>query len=155
MNRCVAETDPLGRTTRGGYDAAGRLAWQESPDGRRTTWTYDAAGRPASMAVDGRTVTALTRDLRRRTVRVTDDTGEGNEGVERELEWNGRGLLVRRSRGGRTLRLDLRRRRPPHVDEHAGRRDDRVRVRRGGSACAGWTTRSSVGPPSTGTRPAG
>ncbi|GAB2583246.1 DUF6531 domain-containing protein [Microlunatus antarcticus] len=102
MNRCVAETDPLGRTTRAGYDAAGRLAWQESPDGRRTTWAYDAAGRPASMAVDGRTVTALTRDLRRRTVRVADDTGEGR--VEHELEWNGRGLLVRRSRGGRTLR---------------------------------------------------
>ena len=102
MNRCVAETDPLGRTTRGGYDAAGRLAWQESPDGRRTTWTYDDAGRPASMAVDGRTVTALTRDLRRRTVRVADDTGEAR--VEHELEWNGRGLLVRRSRGGRTLR---------------------------------------------------
>ena len=76
MNRCIAETDPLGRTTRAGYDAAGRQVWQESPDGRRTTWTYDAAGRPATMAVDGRTVTALTRDLRRRTVRTVDTTGE-------------------------------------------------------------------------------
>jgi YD repeat-containing protein len=24
MNRCIAETDPIGRTTRAGYDAAGR-----------------------------------------------------------------------------------------------------------------------------------
>ena len=49
MNRCVAETDPLGRTTTAGYDAAGRLVWQESPDGRRTTWTYDSR-RPAGLA---------------------------------------------------------------------------------------------------------
>ena len=101
LHRCTSETDPLGRTTRAGYDAGGRLAWQESPDGRRTTWTYDAAGRPASMAVDGRTVTALTRDLRRRTVRVADDTGPRR--VEHELEWDGRGDLVRRSRDGRTV----------------------------------------------------
>ena len=107
MNRCTAETDPIGRTTRAGYDPAGRQVWQESPDGRRTTWTYDAAGRPATMAVNGRTVTALTRDLRRRTVRTTDRTREDGHGnvvaVEHELEWNRRGQLVRRTRDGRTV----------------------------------------------------
>jgi len=102
LDRCVAETDPLGRTTRAGYDAAGRLAWQESPSGRRTTWTYDAAGRPVSMAVDGRTVTALRRDLRRRTVRVDDDSSGSR--VQHELEWDARGQLVRRSRDGREVR---------------------------------------------------
>ncbi|HET8970779.1 MAG TPA: hypothetical protein VFN19_06960, partial [Candidatus Nanopelagicales bacterium] len=101
MNRCVAETDPLGRTTRAGYDSAGRLVWQDNPDGRRLSWTYDPAGRPLSMAVDGRTVTALTRDLRRRTVRIEDRTGD--RPCVHELEWNGRGQLVRRSRGGRAV----------------------------------------------------
>ncbi|SDU81186.1 RHS repeat-associated core domain-containing protein [Microlunatus sagamiharensis] len=103
MNRCVAETDPIGRTTRAGYDAAGRQVWQESPDGRRTTWTFDASGRPATMAVDGRTVTALTRDLRRRTVRTVDSTREDGVVVEHELEWNRRGQLVRRTRDGRSV----------------------------------------------------
>ena len=110
MNRCTAETDPIGRTTRAGYDPPGRQVWQESPDGRRTTWTYDASGRPATMAVDGRTVTALTRDLRRRTVRTldyTDTTREDGHGnvfaVEHELEWNRRGQLVRRTRDGRSV----------------------------------------------------
>ena len=102
MNRCTAETDPLGRTTRAGYDGAGRLAWQHNPDGRRYTWSYDAAGRPVSMAVDGRTVTALTRDLRRRTLRIDDQTGDTVS--HHELEWNGRGQLVRRSRDGRDIR---------------------------------------------------
>jgi len=103
MNRCVAETDPIGRTTRAGYDATGRQVWQESPDGRRTTWTFDASGRPATMAVDGRTVTGLTRDLRRRTVRTTDTTREDGVVVEHELEWNRRGQLVRRTRDGRSV----------------------------------------------------
>ena len=83
MNRCTAETDPLGRTTRAGYDGAGRLVWQENPDGRRLTWTYDPAGRPAGMAVDGRPVTALTRDLRRRTLTIHDTTS--NTPCEHEL----------------------------------------------------------------------
>ncbi|WP_375430835.1 DUF6531 domain-containing protein [uncultured Friedmanniella sp.] len=104
MNRCVAETDPLGRSTSAGYDAAGRLAWREAPDGRRTTLTYDAAGRPATMAVDGKTVTALTRDLRRRTVTITDTSDPGRaEPVEHVLEWNSRGQLIRRARGGRAV----------------------------------------------------
>ena len=103
LNHCVAETDPLGRTTRAGYDAAGRLAWQESPDGRRTTWTYDGAGRAATMAVDGRVVTALTRDLHRRTVRITDTSDPAGRVSEHELEWNTRGQLVRRARDGKAV----------------------------------------------------
>ncbi len=103
MNRCIAETDPIGRTTRAGYDAAGRQAWQESPDGRRTTWTYDTTGRPVTIAVDGRTVTALTRDLRRRTVTITDTTDEDGRVAEHELEWNRNDQLVRRTRDGRSV----------------------------------------------------
>lgn len=103
MNRCIAETDQLGRITKAGYDGAGRLAWQESPDGRRTTWTYDAAGRPAGMAVDGRTVTALTRDLRRRTVTIRDSSDPSGRVCEHVLEWNRRGQLVRRARDGRAV----------------------------------------------------
>ena len=103
MNRCISETDPLGRTTTAGYDGAGRLAWQESADGRRTTWTYDAAGRPAGMAVDGRTVTALTRDLRRRTVTITDSSDPSGRVAEHVLEWNRRGQMTRRSRDGRAV----------------------------------------------------
>ncbi len=53
------------------------------------------------MAVDGRTVTALTRDLRRRTVRIEDRTGDTP--TEHELEWNGRGQLVRRRRDRREI----------------------------------------------------
>ena len=101
MNRCVAETDPLGRTTRAGYDGAGRLVWQENPDGRRLTWTYDPAGRPTGMAVDGRPVTALTRDLRRRTLTIHDTTS--NTPCEHQLEWNGRGQLLRRSRDDKSV----------------------------------------------------
>lgn len=100
-NRCVAETDPLGRTTRAGYDAAGRLAWQTDSDGHTTSWTYDAAGRPASMAVDGRTVTSLARDLRRRTVTIEDRIGQ--RPCVHELEWDRRGQLVRRARDGRAV----------------------------------------------------
>jgi RHS repeat-associated protein len=101
MNRCVSETDPLGRTTRAGYDEAGRLAWQEDPDGHRTTWTYDSTGRPLSMAVDGRILSSLTRDLRRRTVTIDDHTNDTPS--RHQLEWNRRGQLVRRGRDGREV----------------------------------------------------
>lgn len=101
MNRCVGETNPLGRTTRAGYDPAGRLVWQTDPDGHRTSWTYDAAGRPLSMAVDGRTLTTVTRDLRRRTVTIDDRTRE--QPSKQVLEWNRRGQLIRRARDGRAV----------------------------------------------------
>ena len=103
LNRCVAETDPLGRTTRAGYDAAGRLAWQEEPSGSRTSWTYDESGRIASSSVDGRTVSAISRDLRARTVTLTDHTRPDGLPMVHEMEWNRRGQLVRRSRDDRSL----------------------------------------------------
>ena len=102
QNHCIAETDPLGRTTRAGYDAAGRQIWQEDPTGRRTTWTYDAHGRLESVGVDGTTTSSIVRDLRNRSVRILDRTGEG-EPLVHELEWNRRGQLVRRTRDGRSV----------------------------------------------------
>jgi len=102
MNRVVAETDPLGRTTRAGYDGAGRQSWQEDPTGRRLSWTYDESGRVAEEAVDGRTVSAIARDLRARTVQITDHT-RGEQAQVHDLAWNRRGQLVSRSRDGRTV----------------------------------------------------
>ena len=102
MNHLVAETDPLGRTTRAGYDASGRQVWQTSPDGERTEWTYDAAGRVASVAVDGRVVSSIVRDIRGRTARVVDHTQPDVESVH-ELRWDARGNLVSRTRDGRGL----------------------------------------------------
>ncbi|GAB3769477.1 DUF6531 domain-containing protein [Microlunatus parietis] len=102
QNRCVAETDPLGRTTRAGYDPLGRQTWQEDPGGRRTEWTYDAAGRVASIAVDGRTVSTISRDLRNRRVTVTDRSRRDRVSVS-ELEWNRRHQLIRRTRDGQSV----------------------------------------------------
>jgi RHS repeat-associated protein len=101
MNHVVAETDPLGRTTRAGYDAAGRQIWQEDAEGPRTEWAYDSAGRLASVTVDGRTVTAIERNLRARRVLIQDHVGD--RPVLHELEWNPHGQLVRRSRNGRAV----------------------------------------------------
>ena len=101
-HRCVAETDPLGRTTRAGYDAVGRQTWQEEPGGRRTEWTYDAAGRVASIAVDGRTVSSISRDLRNRRVTVTDRSRRDRVSVS-QLEWNRRDQLIRRDRDGQAV----------------------------------------------------
>ncbi|WP_432477897.1 DUF6531 domain-containing protein [Nocardioides sp. GXQ0305] len=103
MNRCVAETDPLGRTTRAGYDAAGRPLWQEDPAGTRISWTYDAAGVVSSTEVDGRTVSAIERDVRNRRVTLRDHTRADGREVVHELGWNARNQLVSRGRDGRTL----------------------------------------------------
>lgn len=105
MNRCIAETDPLGRTTRAGYDAAGRLAWQEDPRGRRTEWAYDEAGRETSMSIDGRVITAVDRDIRHRTVRISDHTQPDLDRVH-TLAWNRRGQLVSRSRDADVVSWD-------------------------------------------------
>ncbi len=101
-NHVVAETDPLGRRTTAGYDAAGRQVWQVSADGQRTEWRYDAAGRVESVLVDGRLVSSTSRDIRGRTVRVTDHTQPDRESVH-ELRWDARGLLISRTRDGRGL----------------------------------------------------
>ena len=128
MNRCTAETDPLGRTTRAGYDAVGRLAWQESPDGHRTTWTYDAAGRPATMAVDGRTVTRADpgpaepdRPGERRHRR-----GPGRARARVERARPARPSQSRRADGA----LDLRRGGAPGLADHARRQHHALRLGR-------------------------
>ena len=122
--RAVEITNPLGGVTRREFDAMnrvhrrdrsarsdhpGRLRRRRSaglageprrppPDAGR----YDAAGRPASMAVDGRTVTAL--DPRPAAPRPCGSTTTpATRPSEHELEWNGRGQLVRRSRDGRAV----------------------------------------------------
>ena len=97
MNRCVAETDPLGRTTRAGYDAAGRQAWQETPTAAAPPGPTTPPAGPPSMAVDGRTVTALDARPARAGPSGSPTTPARRHGVEHELEWNRRGQLVRRT----------------------------------------------------------
>nr|WP_258366399.1 RHS repeat-associated core domain-containing protein [Curtobacterium sp. MCPF17_011] len=105
-DRVVAVTDPLGRTTTAQYDAAGRQTAQTDPDGRTTTWTFDAVGRAHQVVVDGAIRSEARRDPLGRTLVVTDHTrGPGRE-VDHELEFDRRGLLVRRSRGGTAVRWE-------------------------------------------------
>ncbi|WP_223944993.1 DUF6531 domain-containing protein [Arthrobacter sp. StoSoilB20] len=92
-------TDPLGRVTTATYDAAGRQLSQTDPDGHATTWAYDAAGREASTSVDGALIAAIERDVAGRRVVITDHTGGAGYAVERELCFDRRGLLTRRSNG--------------------------------------------------------
>lgn len=101
--RLISEIDPLGRETRAGYDPAGRQLWQEDPTGTRTEWSYDSAGRQASIRVDGRLISSITRDLRNRSVRIEDHTDPSTPMVH-ELEWDRRQNLIRRSIGGRETR---------------------------------------------------
>ncbi|HEY9290710.1 MAG TPA: DUF6531 domain-containing protein, partial [Microlunatus sp.] len=98
----LAQTDPLGRTTTAGYDVAGRQLWQQDPEGHRTEWTHDASGRVASTVVDGRTVSEISRDLRARTVTITDRTDPGNV-CTHVLGWNRRDQLTSRTRNGAGL----------------------------------------------------
>ena len=51
VNRVIAETDPLGRRTTAGYDAAGGPTWQQDPDGRLS-----------ATASAGNTLVQLQRD---------------------------------------------------------------------------------------------
>ena len=101
-NRCIAETDPLGRTTRAGYDAIGSQIWQTEPGGRRTEWAYDASGRVTSIAVNGREVSRIDRDLRNRRVRIIDRT-RSDRVTTHQLEWNRRDQLIRQERDGNVI----------------------------------------------------
>lgn len=102
MDRLVAETDPLGRTTSCTYDSAGRPDSQTDPSGRRYAWTYDDAGRDAELLIDGRVVSSISRDLRRRRVVITDRT-DPDRPTEHELTWNRRNQLISRRRGDRRI----------------------------------------------------
>ncbi len=105
-DRLVAVTDPLGRRTSVRRDAAGRRVEQTDPDGRTTAWTYDAAGHEHQVLVDGQLQTEVDRDPVARTVVVTDHTRGAGRTVDHELEYDRRGLLVRRSRGGAAIRWE-------------------------------------------------
>ncbi|MDT0211659.1 DUF6531 domain-containing protein [Curtobacterium sp. BRD11] len=105
-DRVVAVVDPLGRKTTARYDAAGRQVEQIAPEGRTTSWTFDAAGRSTKVLVDGQLVSETRRDAVDRTVVVTDHTRGAGRTVDHELEYDRRGLLVRRSRGGRSVRWE-------------------------------------------------
>ncbi|WP_156463507.1 DUF6531 domain-containing protein [Curtobacterium sp. Leaf183] len=102
-DRLVAVTDPLGRRTSAAYDAAGRQIGQTDPDGQTTTWTFDAAGRQHQVLVDGVLQSEIRRDAFDRTLVVTDHTRGAGRAVDHELQYDRRGLLVRRSRGGQSL----------------------------------------------------
>ncbi|WIE62308.1 DUF6531 domain-containing protein [Curtobacterium sp. MCLR17_032] len=102
-DRVVVVTDPLGRATSATYDAAGRQTGQTDPDGHTTTWSFDASGRQHTVAVDGRTVSEVRFDRAARTVVVTDHSGGDGRAFDHELQHDGRGLLVRRSRGDRSV----------------------------------------------------
>ncbi|GAA1493542.1 DUF6531 domain-containing protein [Curtobacterium herbarum] len=99
--RLTGITDPLGRSTTARYDAAGRRTEQTDPDGRVLRWEYDAAGREEQLSVDGTVIADTTYDSARRAVVVTDHTRGPGRDTEHELCFDRRGLLVRRSRGGR------------------------------------------------------
>lgn len=101
--RLTGITDPLGRTTTARLDAAGRRIQQTDPDGGVVEWAYDAAGREQRLSVDGVLVAETTHDRARRTVVVTDHTRGPGRDIEHELCFDRRGLLVRRSRGGRAM----------------------------------------------------
>nr|WP_237399477.1 DUF6531 domain-containing protein [Rathayibacter iranicus] len=97
-DRAIETIDPLGRSTTGGYDAAGRQIWQQERDGSRWDRQYDPHGREKSFQINGRIVSETHRDIRGRTLRVTDHTAPGAP-VEHELRWNRRGQLIQRRRG--------------------------------------------------------
>ncbi|WIB26155.1 DUF6531 domain-containing protein [Curtobacterium sp. MCSS17_015] len=101
--RLTAITDPLSRTTTARLDAAGRRVQQTDPDGGVVEWAYDAAGREQRLSVDGALVAETTHDRARRAVVVTDHTRGPGRDIEHELCFDRRGLLVRRSRGGRAM----------------------------------------------------
>ncbi|MCJ1714542.1 DUF6531 domain-containing protein [Curtobacterium sp. VKM Ac-2922] len=105
-DRVVAVTDPLGRRTTATYDAAGRQLSQTDPERHTTTWTYDAAGREHRVLVDGTLQSEVHRNPRERTVVVTDHTRGAGLAVEHELQYDRRGLLVRRTRAGSALRWE-------------------------------------------------
>lgn len=102
-DRLIAVTDPLGRTTTASHDQAGRQLRQTDPDGRTTEWTYDAAGRQRAVLVDGAAQSEIAPDAVHRTLVVTDHGRGAGRTMEHELQYDRRGLLVRRARGGQSV----------------------------------------------------
>ena len=74
-NLLASTTDPLGRTTVHGYDAAGNRVSTTSPGGGTSASTYDAAHRVLSQTSPSGATTAYTYDAAGRLLTVTDPTG--------------------------------------------------------------------------------
>ena len=102
-DRLVAETDPLGRTSTIEYDAAGRPVRQTGRDGRVVVWSYDAAGRRQRLEVDGTLQGEVSHDPVGRRIIVTDHTRGPGRTLDHELQYDRRGLLVRRARGDQAV----------------------------------------------------
>ncbi|RDH96085.1 RHS repeat-associated protein [Curtobacterium sp. AG1037] len=103
LDKVASSTDPLGRTTSATYDAAGRQVSQTEPDGTVLRWEYDAAGRETAQYVDDALVARIERDPRSRTVTISDHT-RPDVATAHLLEYDRRGLLVRRVTDGRETR---------------------------------------------------
>ncbi|KTR51039.1 RHS repeat-associated core domain-containing protein [Curtobacterium oceanosedimentum] len=103
LDKVASSTDPLGRTTSATYDAAGRQVSQTEPDGTVLRWEYDAAGREAAQYVDDALVARIERDARSRTLTISDHTRPDATSAHL-LEYDRRGLLVRRVTDGRETR---------------------------------------------------
>ncbi len=71
----AAVTDPLGRTTRLGYDAVGRLVAVEDPMGNRTRYEYDAVGRRTAIVDPAGNRVQLGYDPNGNLTSVTDQRG--------------------------------------------------------------------------------
>ncbi|WP_194266079.1 DUF6531 domain-containing protein [Arthrobacter yangruifuii] len=103
IDKVSSVTDPLGRVTTATYDPAGRQVSQTDPDGNTTTWTYDAAGRETTTSHNGTLLGSISRDALNRRVVISDGTGTDGLAVEHEFEWNRRGQLISRTRGGQGM----------------------------------------------------
>lgn len=103
LDKVASSTDALGRTTSATYDASGRQVSQTEPDGTVLRWEYDAAGRETAQYVDDELVARIERDRRSRTATISDHTRPNATGVHL-LEYDRRGLLVRRVTDGRETR---------------------------------------------------
>ena len=68
-------TDPAGVITRYGYDANGRMLYQEDGLGHRTTFTYDAIGNQLAVTNPLNQTTTSSYDHRNRLRSVTDASG--------------------------------------------------------------------------------
>lgn len=99
-------TDALGRAVSMKYDAAGRMVWRRDQDGGVTEWSYDFGGEVAQVSAGGRVVIEVARDVRERTVLVTDRTRRGHDPVEHCLRFSRVGRLVERSRADRVMRWE-------------------------------------------------
>ncbi|MFE4675050.1 putative T7SS-secreted protein [Streptomyces sp. NPDC056721] len=75
-NRLLSQTDPLGHTASYGYDEAGNLVRAVRPDGRESKAQYDDHGLPVKVTGPDGTVHRQTFDERRNRTAVTGPSGQ-------------------------------------------------------------------------------